>query len=58
MQDTTSPEKSKRFILQLPQRHRRWLVCYCLSNSYRLWRGVVTAFTLIRVRCPWWTVVI
>lgn len=43
--------KSKWLILQLPTvtlALTHWLGCECLSNSYRLWRGVVTAQTLVR----------
>jgi len=39
---TKSSAESKRLILQLSTGHPRQLGCYCLFNSYRLWR-VVTA---------------
>jgi len=50
--------KADGWSCNFQQWHPPWLGCYSLSNSYRLWRGVVTAHTLVGVQNPPWTVVI
>jgi len=44
------PQKANSWSCGSQQRHPCQLGCDCLSNSYRLWRGVVTAHTLVRVQ--------
>jgi len=55
---TKSSAKSKRLI-SFQLWHPRWLDCCCLSNPYKLSRGVVAAHTrIIRIQYLLWTVVI
>jgi len=55
---TKSSAKSKWLILQLQQWHPRRFGCDCRSISNRLWRGVVTAYTIVAIQHQRWAVVI
>jgi len=52
-----SPHKANGWSGSFQQWHHCLLGYDCLSNSYRLWKRVLTAHTLIGVQHPWWTVV-
>ena len=50
--------KANSWSCSFQQWHLRQLACNCLSNSYRIWREMVTAHILVGVQRPRWTVVI
>ena len=49
-------QKANGWSCSCQQWHPRRLVCDCLSTSYEIWRGVVTARTLAGVKHSLWTV--